>query len=58
MMIDPAISWFEMKPLINKKAITVADIVEQNWLTRYPWPETLIYDRGSEFLGEFAQMIE
>ena len=56
-MIDPATSLFEMTQIIDKSAITVANIVETTWLTRYPWPSMLIYDRGKEFLGEFAQMI-
>jgi transposase InsO family protein len=56
-MIDPATSWFEIKSITNKSAITVAEAVEQTWLTRYPRPSQLTYDRGSEFLGEFAKMI-
>jgi hypothetical protein len=56
-MIDPATSWFEIKPITNKQAITVAEAVEVTWLTRYPRPSQITYDRGSEFLGEFANMI-
>jgi len=57
-MIDPATGWFEMKQIKEKTAITVANIVEQTWLTRYPWPQELIYDQGNEFKAEFAEMIE
>jgi len=32
--------------------------VEQTWLTCYPWHSELIFDRGTEFMGEFAKMIE
>ena len=56
-MIDPATGWFEMRELPNKEAITVANLVEQAWLTRYPWPTQLTYDKGTEFMAEFAQMI-
>jgi hypothetical protein len=56
-MIDPATSWFEIKPITNKNAITVAEVVETTWLTRYPRPSQITYDRGSEFLAEFATMI-
>ena len=56
-MIDPATGWFEMREITNKQAITVANIVEQAWLTRYPWPVELTYDKGTEFMAEFAQMI-
>jgi hypothetical protein len=45
-MIDPATSWFEMKQFKDKEAITVASTVEQTWLTRYPWPAQVIFDKG------------
>jgi hypothetical protein len=35
-MIDPATGWFEIKQHIEKKSITVTNIVEQEWLTHYP----------------------
>ena len=57
-MIDPATSWFELKLIPNKTALEVANTVEQTWLTRYPWPEEITYDQGSEFMAEFAEMIE
>jgi len=57
-MIDPATGWFEMKCLKDKEAITVANVVEQNWLTCYPWHSELILDRGIEFMGEFAKIIK
>ena len=56
-MIDPATSWFEMKQIPNKEAITVASAVEQCWLSRYPWPKKITFDKGSEFMAEFAKMI-
>ena len=27
-------------------------------LTRYPWPDKIIYDRGTEFKAEFAKMLQ
>ena len=56
-MIDPATGWFEMKDIPDKRADTIANLVEQTWLTRYPWPTQIIFDRGNEFLAEFAQMV-
>jgi len=57
-MIDPATSWFEIAQYDDKRAITIANIVEQQWLTRYPLPTQIIFDRGSEFMGhEFINMI-
>ena len=57
-MIDPATGWFEMVDTTAKDAATIADIVETTWLTRYPIPQKIISDRGTKFLGEFAQMME
>ena len=42
----------------NKEYLNIANIVEQTWRTIYPWPMELTYDRGTEFMGEFAKMIE
>ena len=47
-----------MKEIQNKEAITIANIVEQTWLTRYPWPTIINFDRGTEFMAEFAKMIK
>ena len=56
-MIDPATGWFEMEQIKDKKATTIADIVERIWLMRYLWPELIIFDKEKKFLGEFAEMI-
>ena len=56
-MIDPATGWFELKITESKSAIDVANIVETTWLSRYPWPQEIVYDRGSEFMAEFAAMV-
>ena len=57
-MIDPATSWFEIKEIPQKRADVIANIVEQTWLTRYPWPTQIIMDRGTEFMAEFSDMIQ
>ena len=57
-MIDPASGWFEIHQYDDKRSITVANIVEQEWFSRYPWPTQITYDRGSEFIGQdFQQML-
>ena len=37
-MIDPAAGWLEIAEHDDKKSITVANIVEKQWLIRYPLP--------------------
>jgi hypothetical protein len=44
-MIDPTTGWFEIAQYDDKKSITIANIVEQQWLTRYPLPTQVIFDR-------------
>ena len=57
-MTDPSTGWFEIAEIKTKRADFVANTVEQVWLTRYPWPTRIIYDRGGEFLGrEFQDLI-
>jgi transposase InsO family protein len=58
-MIDPATGWFEVQQYDDKQSITVANIVEQEWFSRYPWPRQITFDRGSEFIGQdFQKMIK
>lgn len=57
-MIDPATGWFEVKQVPGtKRADVVANVVEQAWLTRYPWPQEVTFDRGTEFMAEFSEML-
>ena len=57
-MIDPATGWFEMREIKTKTADSVANVLEQAWLTRYPWPTRMIFDRGSDFKAKLCQMIK
>jgi hypothetical protein len=54
-VIDPATGWFEIRQYDDKQSITVANIVEQGWFSRYPWPTQITFDRGSEFIGQDFQ---
>jgi hypothetical protein len=57
-MIDPVKGWLAIKELTNKEAINSVNLVEQIGLTRYPIPQISSYDRGTEFMAEFSEMIE
>ena len=58
-MIDPATGWFEIHQYDDKRSVTVANIAEQEWFSRYPWPTQVTFDRGSEFIGaDFQKMIK
>ena len=51
-MIDPVTGWFEITEIPEKKADTVVNILEMRWFNRYPRPQEVILDRGSEFQAE------
>ena len=50
-MIDHATGWFEMAQIPNKMAAEIADITEKTWFTRYPLPQRIVFDRGTEFMA-------
>ena len=58
-MIDPATGLCEIHQYNDKRSITVANIIEQEWLSRYPCPSQITQYRGSEFIGhDFQDMIK
>ena len=36
-MIDPATGWFKIREITTKKADNIANVLDQAWLTPYPW---------------------
>jgi transposase InsO family protein len=56
-MIDPAAGWFEIQQYDDKQSITVTNIIEQEWFSRYPWPTQVTFDRGSKFVCQDFQKI-
>jgi len=57
-MIDPATGWFEIAEIPSKRADDIANIFEQVWLSRYPWPQQVILDRGREFMAEVKTLLK
>jgi hypothetical protein len=56
-MVDPATGWFEIIEVPNKRADYIANLFEQVWLARYPWPAKVVMDRGREFMGEVIDLL-
>ena len=57
-MINPVRGLFEITKYNYKRAISVANLVETMWLSRYPIPMEITYEQGSEFIGnEFRNII-
>ena len=58
-MVDLASGWFEIKHYNNWCTITVANIVEHQWILRYPWPTQITYNRGNIFARhKFWHMVQ
>ena len=51
-MVDPATGWFEIIEYKDKSPNTIANLVEQEWITRYPNPDIITFDKGKEFIGK------
>lgn len=56
-MINPATGWFKMR-VKNNILTLIANLVEQTWLMRYPWPSQIIYGKGTDFMGKFTDLIQ
>ncbi|KAG7343121.1 integrase core domain containing protein [Nitzschia inconspicua] len=57
-IIDPATNLIEIQPLLTGTAKEAADVVEDNWIARYPRPVRCITDNGPEFGQEFRDRLE
>jgi len=56
-IIDPVTNLTEIVRIQNKSAAHVAQLFEQAWLARYPMPQDIIYDQGTEFTGQHFQQM-
>ena len=56
-MIDTSTKLVEIKSQETKTALEAAAILRDTWLIRYPRPSRCIPDNGSEFKGEFVDML-
>jgi transposase InsO family protein len=55
-MIDPATGWFEVKDVPDYTANSTQSAFDEVWLSRYPRPEIIGFDGGSEFKNVFEEM--
>jgi transposase InsO family protein len=55
-MIDPASGWFEVKDVPDFTAMSTQSAFDEVWLSRYPQPEIIVFDGGSEFKQVFDEM--
>ena len=55
-MIDPATGWFEVKDVRDKTATAAMEAFDDVWLSRYPRPQFIGFDNGSEYKGVFKEL--
>ena len=46
-MIDPVTGQFKITQYDDKRALSIANLVETTWLSRYSRPMEIMYDQGS-----------
>ena len=57
-VIDPVTGWFEITQYNDKRSISIVNLVETTWLSRYPIQMEITHDQGSEFVGhEFRKTL-
>ena len=55
-MIDPATRWFEIKAIKHPTSHECMEAFDNVWLSRYPRPQYIGYDNGSEFKDVFRKL--
>ena len=57
-MVDTVTGWFEIAQYDDKKLISIANLVETTWLSRYPRPIEIMHGQGSKFIdNEFRKYL-
>lgn len=56
--IDPATGWFEICEIYNKTSAHMSQVLNLTWLSRYPRPEKLIFDNGTECKKDFCHIFD
>jgi hypothetical protein len=56
--IDKATGWPEFTTILNKTSYHVAIQFDSTWLCRYPRPAKVVYDNGTEFVGQEFQELQ
>ena len=56
--IDPATGWFEICQIANKSSLEVLSKLRNTWLYRYPKPNSIIIDNGTEFQKDFSKALK
>ena len=47
-----------MAQITNTTAAEIADITMKTWFTRYPLPQWIVFDRGTEFMAGFSKLCQ
>lgn len=58
--LDPATGWFEIAevPTIDWSSARISNLFNDTWLSRYPRPNKVIFDNGSEFKKDFLPLLK
>ena len=58
MMIDHLTGWFEITQYNDKRAISITNLFDTTWLSRYPIPEEITYNQRKKIIDhEFIKSL-
>ena len=57
-MIDPTTGWFEVREVDEPTADCCQQVFDDTWLSRYPRPQYIGFDNGSEFKSVFSELVQ
>jgi hypothetical protein len=57
-MIDPATGWFEVKDIVEPSAEACQNVFDDVWIARYPRPQYIGFDNGSENKAVFKELCD
>ena len=49
-IIDPVTGWFEVTQYTDKIVVSIENLVETVWISRFSIPMKIMYDQGSKFI--------
>ena len=57
-MIDPTTGWFEVKDIAKPSAEACQNVFYDMWIARYPQPQFIGFDNGSENKAVFKELCD
>jgi len=57
-IIDNDLKWIELHEYKSKSSEEISLIFDREWLCRYPRPQIVVFDNGTEFSSKFYELLQ